>query len=349
MIKETIQKVVRGIDLTEEESKQVFDEIMSGKTTQAQIGSFLTALRLKGETVDEITGAAKIMREMAINIDVSTTVDIDREEINIDEETVLDTCGTGGSGTNTFNISTACSFVVAGCGVKVAKHGNRSASSQCGSADVIEELDVNLNLSPDKVAECVREIGIGFLYAPLFHSAMKNAIGPRREIGIRTIFNIVGPLTNPARANVQVLGVYEDRLTEIMANVLKNLGTKHAFVVHGLDTLDEVTITGQTKVSELKNNEIETYYIKPQDFGIPVADLKDIRGGDVRENAQIILDILKGGKGSKRDIVLLNSSFALVAAVKARDLDEGIKIAEESIDSGMAFKKLKLLKKFTNK
>lgn len=348
MIKNAIKKVVEGTSLTQEEATDVFNEIMSGKVTEAQIGSFLTALRLKGETVDEITGAATIMRKMADSIDVTASIDIDREEINIDEETILDTCGTGGSGTNTFNISTACAFVVAGCGVKVAKHGNKSVSSQCGSADVIEELGINLDLPPKKVEDCVKKIGIGFLYAPLFHSAMKNAIGPRREIGIRTIFNIVGPLTNPAGANAQVLGVYEDKLTNVMAKVLRNLGTKYAFVVHGLDTLDEVTITGQTKITELKNKKIKTYYVKPQDFDLPVAELEDIRGGDVSENAQTILNILKGEKGPKRDIVLLNSALALVAAVKARDFNEGMKLARESIDSEKAYKKLEALREYTN-
>lgn len=349
MIKNAIKKVVEGIHLSQEEATVVFDEIMEGKATEAQIGAFLTALRLKGETVEEITGAAKIMRKMANSIDVKASIDIDREEINIDEETILDTCGTGGSGTNTFNISTACSFVVAGCGVKVAKHGNKSVSSQCGSADVIEELGVNLDLPPREVEKCVKEIGIGFLYAPLFHSAMKNAIGPRRQIGIRTIFNIVGPLTNPAGANAQVLGVYEDKLTEVMAKVLRNLGSRYAFVVHGLDTLDEVTITGQTKITELKNKEIKTYYVKPQDFDLPVAELEDIRGGNASQNAKTISNILEGEKGPKRDIVLLNSAVALVASVEARDFEEGIKLAKESIDSGKAYHKLEALREFTNR
>ncbi len=348
MIKEAIRKVVEGFDLTEKEAKDVFNEIMSGKASQAQIGSFLTALRLKGETIEEITGAARIMRKMATNIDVTASVDIDREEINMDEETIIDTCGTGGSGTNTFNISTACAFVVAGCDVKVSKHGNRSVSSQCGSADVIEQLGINLDLPPEKVADCIKKIGIGFLYAPLFHLAMKNAIGARKEIGIRTIFNIIGPLTNPAGANAQVLGVYEEKLTEIMAHVLRNLGVRYAFVVHGLDTLDEVTITGQTKITELKNKEIVTYYIKPQDFGIPVAMLDDLKGGDAKKNAEIILNVLKGEKGPKRDIVLLNSAFALVSSVKARDVKEGIEKAKECIDSGMALNKLEQLKEYTN-
>lgn len=347
-IKEAIQKVIQGIDLVENEMAEVFDQIMSGKTSDAQIGSFLTALRLKGETVQEITGAAKIMRKKAIKLDVATSVDIDREDINIDEETIIDTCGTGGSGTNIFNISTVCAFIVAGSGVKVAKHGNRSVSSQCGSADVLRELGVNLDLAPEKVAICIKRIGIGFLYAPLYHGAMKYAIGPRREIGIRTIFNILGPLTNPAGANAQVLGVYDEHLTDIIACVLKNLGTRHAFVVHGMDTLDEITITAQTKISELKNNEVSTYYIKPQDFDIPLATLEDIRGGDAKENAKIIMDVLSGKKGPKRDVVLLNSAAALVAARKAHDFKEGIILAIEVIDSKKALSKLVQLKKLSH-
>jgi len=347
-IKEAIQELIQNIDLTEKQMQEVFNQIMSGKAKDSQIGAFLTALRLKGETVDEITAAAKIMRKKVLRLDLKTSVDIDREDINIDKETILDTCGTGGSGTNTFNISTACAFVVAGCGVTVAKHGNRSVSSQCGSADVLNELGVNLDLTADKTAECIRKIGIGFLFAPLYHSAMKYAIGPRREIGIRTIFNILGPLTNPANANAQVLGVYEEHLVETMADVLKNLGCRFAFVVHGLDTLDEITITGPTKVAELKNNEINTYYIKPQDFDIPVADLEDIKGGNAKENAKIIIDVLSGQRGPKRDVVLLNSAAALVAAVKARDFKEGIKLAADSIDSNKAIAKLEQLKKITH-
>ena len=337
-IKEAIQRLIEGIDLTEEQMQGVFEQIMSGKATDAQIGAFLTALRLKGETVEEITGAAKIMRKKAAKL----------EDININQEIILDTCGTGGSGTNTFNISTTCAFVVAGCGVKVAKHGNRSISSQCGSADVLNELGINLDLPPEKVAECIKRIGIGFLYAPLFHSAMKHVLGPRRELGIRTIFNVLGPLTNPANANTQVLGVYEEKLVEVIANVLKNLGSRFAFVVYGLDGLDEITITGPTKISELRNNEVNTYYIKPQDFDIPPAQLEDIKGGDVKENAKIIIEVLSGKKGPKRDVVLLNSAAALVAADKARDFKEGIKLASDSIDSKRALRKLEELKEITH-
>lgn len=341
IIKEAIQKVIQGIDLTEDEMTSVFDQIMSGETSDAQIGSFLTALRLKGETVQEITAAAKIMRKKAIKLDVRTSVDVD-------EEAIVDTCGTGGSGTNTFNVSTTSAFVVAGCGVKVAKHGNKSVSSQCGSADVLGELGINLDLAPEKVTECIKKVGIGFLYAPLFHGAMKYAIGPRREIGIRTIFNILGPLTNPAGADAQVLGVYAEHLTETLAHVLKNLGTRHAFIVHGMDNLDEITITNQTKVSELKNKQVKTYYIKPEDFNIPPAKLKDIQGGDVKENAKIVMDVLGAKKGPRQDIVLLNSAAALVAANKASDFKEAIALARKSIDSKSALEKLMQLKKISH-
>ncbi len=348
-IKEALQKIIKPRNLTEEETRDVFEQIMSGKATDAQIGSFITALRLKGETVDEITGAAKIMRSKAVKLDVSAGVDLDTEDINVDEETIIDTCGTGGSGTNTFNVSTVCAFVVAGCGLKVAKHGNKSVSSQCGSADVLKELGIKIDLEPRKAAQCVKKIGIGFLYAPLYHGAMKYAIGPRKEIGIRTIFNVLGPLTNPAGANCQVLGVYSDSLTELMAKVLKNLGIKSAFVVCALDTLDEITITGKTRISELKNNRINTYDIKPQDFNLKTYTLDEIKGGNAKDNAKIIMDVLNGKDGAKRDIVLLNSAAALVAGNLARDFNEGISIAAEAIDSKKALKKFEELKEISNR
>ena len=349
MIKEAIGKVVKCENLAEEEAIQVMEEIMSGKATDAQIGAFITALRMKGETVEEITGCAKVMRAKAAKIDVRPEVDIDRDEINVDWETIVDTCGTGGTGTNTFNISTTTAFVVAGCGVRVAKHGNKGVSSSCGSADVVQGLGVNLDVPPEVVAKCVREIGIGFLYAPLFHGAMKYAIGPRREIGLRTIFNILGPLTNPAGATAQVLGVYDGGLTEMMAQVLNNLGVKRAFVVYGLDTLDEITITGPTKVSELIDKKVETYFIRPEDFGLPVSHPSEIKGGEVKENVEIVYSVLKGKKGAQRNVVLLNASAALVAAGKAPDFREGIALAEDSIDSGRALEKLELLKEYTTR
>lgn len=336
MIKEAISKVVDGFDLVRDEMIVCMNEIMTGEATPAQIASFLTALRLKGETVEEITGAAMVMREKATKIELSG-------------ETVIDTCGTGGSGTNTFNISTASAFVVSGAGLKVAKHGNRAVSSQCGSADVLKALGVNIDVAPDKVKECIEKIGIGFLFAPLFHGAMKYAIEPRREIGIRTIFNILGPLTNPAGASCQVLGVYSKDLTEVIASVLKNLGTKRAFVVHGLDSLDEITIADKTKITELKDKKIKTFYIKPQDFKMKKASLKDIRGGSPKENAEIIKEILAGKKGPRQDVVLLNSAAALVAGGFASDFKKGIKLANESIESGRGVVKLDKLIEFTNK
>lgn len=350
MIREAIAKVVNFENLTEKEAIEVMTEIMSGQATESQISSYITALRMKGETVEEITGSAKVMREFSEKIEVKGPhISIDRDEINIDWETIVDTCGTGGDKTHTFNISTCCAFVVAACGIVVAKHGNRAVSSKCGSADVIEALGITLDLPIAKVEECLNTIGIGFLYAPAFHSAMKYAINPRRQIGIRTIFNLLGPLTNPARATAQVIGVYDGNLTEKIANVLKKLGSKHSFVIYGQDCMDEVSITSPTKVSELYKDEIKTYTIRPEDFGFKSASLEDIKGGDAQENAQIIISILKGEKGPRRDIVVLNSSIALVASDKAKDFKEGIKIAEDAIDSGRALKKLELLKEFTKK
>ncbi|MDP3804544.1 MAG: anthranilate phosphoribosyltransferase [Candidatus Omnitrophota bacterium] len=335
MIREAIEKAVNRINLSEGEIREVFDEIMSGKAAQSQIGSFLTALRMKGETVDEITGAAKVMREKSVHINVG--------------EAVVDTCGTGGSKANTFNISTTAAFVVAGCGLKVAKHGNRGSSSLCGSADVLEALGVRLDTSPELVERCIREVGMGFMYAPLFHGAMKHAVGPRKEIGIRTIFNILGPLSNPANAASQVLGVYDAALTEVMAGVLKNLGVRRAFVVHGMDGLDEITITGETKISELNDGKITTYVVTPEKFGLKEAALEDIKGGSAKENAEILLSILKGSPGSMRDIVLLNSSAALVCGFKAKDFKDGVKLAKGAIDSGKALDRLQKMIEFTNR
>ena len=350
MIKEAIEKVVKKIDLSEKEMADVFNEIMSGKATYAQIGSFVTALRMKGETVEEITGAAKVMREKSVRLSVGRSlVDIDRDDINIDEETIVDTCGTGGTGTNTFNISTTVAFVVAGCGLKVAKHGNRGASSMCGSADVLEALGVRLDVGPDMVQRSILEIGIGFMYAPLFHSAMRYAIEPRREIGIRTIFNMLGPLSNPANATSQVMGVYAASLTEVMASVLKNLGLKRAFVVYGMDTLDEITITGKTKITELKDGKIKTYYVTPEKFGMKRGRLDDIEGGDAHENSAIVMSVLRGERSPRRDVVLLNAAAALISGFKAKDFKSGIKLASQSIDSGRALDKLLKLIELTNR
>jgi anthranilate phosphoribosyltransferase len=350
MLKMGIQKIVDGKDLSEEEMEAAMEVIMSGRATPAQIGAFITALRLKGETIEEITGAARVMRRKATRIAVDNSlVSIDREDINLDLETIVDTCGTGGDGTNTFNVSTTTAFVVAGCGLRVAKHGNRSVSSQCGSADVIETLGVKLDVPSKVVEECLSQVGIGFLFAPALHGAMKYAIEPRKEIGIRSIFNILGPLTNPARANVQVLGVYDKKLTAVLAAVLNRLGSRSAFVVYGEDSLDEISITGRTFVSELKNGEVSTYTVEPEDFGLPRASMEEVKGGDAQENAQIVLSVLSGEPGAKRDIVLLNAAAALVAAGRAVDFNEGIKQAAEAIDSGKALKKLEALKELTNR
>jgi anthranilate phosphoribosyltransferase len=349
MLKQAIQKVVNRSNLTEQEMEAAMEVIMTGQATPAQIGSFITALRLKGETIEEITGAARVMRQKATRIQAhEASVSIDRDEINLDLETVVDTCGTGGDGTNTFNVSTTTAFVVAGCGLRVAKHGNRSVSSLCGSADVIEKLGVKLDVPPAVVEKCLNEVGIGFLYAPALHGAMKYAIGPRREIGIRSIFNILGPLTNPAGANVQVLGVYKKELTPVLAEVLGNLGSRSAFVVYGEGSLDEISIIGKTQVSELKDGQVTTYSIEPEDFGLPRADLNDIRGGDAEENAGIVLSVLQGEKGARRDIVLLNAAAALVAAGRAADFSDGITQAAESIDTGRALEKLEGMKRITN-
>jgi anthranilate phosphoribosyltransferase len=335
MIKEAISKIVDGQNLSQEETAATMMEIMSGDATPAQIASFITALRIKGETVDEITGCAIVMREKVTPIKAQTDL-------------LIDTCGTGGDGAHTFNISTTAALVAAGAGLHIAKHGNRSVSSKSGSADVLKSLGVNIEADAETVARCIDEVGIGFLFAPLLHPAMKYAIGPRREIGIRTIFNILGPLTNPAGAQVQVLGVYSADLTERLANVLKNLGSKHVFVVHGSDGLDEITITGKTYVSELAGGEVKSYVIDPEDFMMSKADISSLVGGTAEENARITLDILKGEKGPRRDIVLLNSAATIMAGGKAANLIEGIQIAAESIDSGKALDKLNMLREATN-
>ncbi|MFP3868565.1 MAG: anthranilate phosphoribosyltransferase [Desulfobacteraceae bacterium] len=344
MLKEAILKVVTRQDLTEAEMTQAMESIMSGGASDAQIAAFITALRMKGETVAEITAAARVMRAKAIPIPVGDhLVDLDRDEINIDRETIVDTCGTGGDATQTFNVSTTTAFVVAAAGLKVAKHGNRAVSSRCGSADVIEALGINLALTPEQVAQCIAEIGIGFLFAPALHGAMRYAIGPRREIGIRTIFNILGPLTNPARANIQVLGVYDPNLTEPLAQVLGNLGCRRAFVVYGEGSFDEFSIIGPTRVSELRDGQVSTYMITPEELGLKRARLEDIKGGDVFENAHIIRRVLGGEDGPRQDMVALNAAAALVAAGLAADLPAGVAQAQEIIRSGRALAKVEAL------
>jgi anthranilate phosphoribosyltransferase len=335
MIKEALIKVVNNGNLTESDMMNVMDEIMEGKATSAQIASFITALRIKGETVAEVTGAARIMRQKATRIDARASV-------------IVDTCGTGGDGRNTFNISTTAAFVVAAAGLTVAKHGNRAVSSGCGSADVLEALGVNIGVGPEIVEECIQQIGIGFLFAPRLHGAMKYAIGPRREIGIRTIFNMLGPLTNPAGATSQLIGVYDPQLTETFAGVLKNLGTKRAYVVHGSDGLDEATITGETRVSELKDGLISTYNICAADLFGDTHPAESILGGDATVNAQITRAILSGEDGPRRQIVLLNAALAIMAGDLAANLREGVDIAANCIDSGKAIRKLQSLIELTN-
>jgi anthranilate phosphoribosyltransferase len=334
MIKEAINLFVNNISLSEVEMAECMKEIMEGKATDAQIGAFLTALRIKGETVEEITGAARIMREKATTIKAPNGV--------------LDTCGTGGDMSHTFNISTTTALVVAGAGVPVAKHGNRSVSSQAGSADVLEALGIKIDLPPEKVEKCLFETGFGFLFAPLFHPAMKYAIGPRREMGIRTIYNILGPITNPAGAKRQILGVFADKLTGLLAMVLGNLGAVDAMVVHGEDGLDEISISNRTRVSRFKDGRVQNFYIEPENFGIRRNKIEHILGGNKEDNANITLSILNGEKGPKRDIVLMNSAVTLIVAGKTEDFKIALSMAADSIDSGRALKKLEDVKRVSN-
>jgi anthranilate phosphoribosyltransferase len=311
------------------EMEAAMEEIMSGKATSAQIGSFLTALKMKGETIAEITGAANVMRRKAIPVHVEDN-----------GRPLLDTCGTGGDGSGTFNISTTVAFILAGAGVRVAKHGNRSISSSCGSADVLQELGASLDRTPEDVARCINETGFGFLFAPLHHVAMKHAIGPRREMGIRTIFNLLGPLTNPASASYQLLGVYDPDLTEPLAQALHGLGTRSAMVVHGLDGLDEVSISAPTKVSHLKDGNVATSTIDPRQIGMEFCDRREIKGGTAEENALHLRAVLNGEQGPRRQVSLLNAAAAFVVTGLAGDLAEGMSLAAQSVDSGAARRKL---------
>ncbi len=330
MIKEAISKVVNRHNLSMSQTEDVMNEIMSGQATPAQIASFITALRIKGETAEEIAGCARIMQQNALHV-------------NPQRLDVVDTCGTGGDATGTFNISTTVAFVAAGAGLGVAKHGNRSVSSQCGSADLMETLGIKIDLKPEQVARCVDEVGIGFCFAPLFHPAMKYATPVRQEIALRTVFNVLGPLANPARAKRQLVGVYAEELTEILADVLHMLKSERAFVVHGADGLDELSTTGINRVSELCDGQVITYKLDPAEYGLMKASLKDLAGGTVQENAGITREILSGEGGPRRDIVLLNAAVVLLAGDKAQDIKEGLEIAAESIDSGAAFKKIEEL------
>jgi anthranilate synthase/phosphoribosyltransferase len=336
-IKTAISKVMSGDSLDIDEADEVMSQIMEGEATPAQIGAYLMALRMKGETVEEVTGSARAMRRAAIPVQTATP-----------PEELVDVVGTGGDGVGTFNISTTAAFVVAGAGQKVAKHGNRAASSKSGSADVLASLGVNIDISPDQVARAIDEVGIGFMFAVKHHPAMKHAIGPRRELGVRTVFNILGPLTNPAGAKSLTVGVYDGDLTEPLAKVLGELGNRSAFVVHGHGGLDELTTTGPNKVSRLKDGQVTTEMLDPGDYGFTRASLAELKGGSADENAQITRDILSGeSNGARRDVVVLNAATALVASGKAADLAEGIKLANQSIDSGAATQVLNNFVAFT--
>jgi anthranilate phosphoribosyltransferase len=334
MFKDYLATIISRTDLNESQMAEMMAEIFDGKTTDAQVGAMMAALATKGETFEELAGAARAMRKKAHRIQAAVTP-------------VVDTCGTGGDGLKTFNISTTTAFVVAGCGVTVAKHGNRSVSSKCGSADVLETLGIKLDTDPEVVEEAVQEIGIGFLFAPLYHSAMRHVGKARMEIGLRSIFNMLGPLTNPAGANCQLLGVFAPQLTEMFAEALRLLGAKSAFVVHGHDGLDEISVCAPTRVSQLEKDMIRTYDIYPEQYFGRLAEPDQMTGGDPEENAAITRTILTGGNGPKRDVVLLNTAAALVACQKAADLKTGIALAEQAIDSGAAMGKLEALVAYT--
>ncbi|MBF0400221.1 MAG: anthranilate phosphoribosyltransferase [Magnetococcales bacterium] len=323
-IQAAIRQLIDGQNLTQEQARAVTEQIMSGQATDAQIGAYLVALRLKGETVDEITGAALAMRAKALPLTLPGT-------------TAVDTCGTGGDAAGTFNISTTAAFVVAAQGVVVAKHGNRAISSKSGSADLLLALGVNIEAELPVVQRCLTEVGIGFLFAPRFHSAMRHVAGPRRELAVRTLFNLLGPLTNPANAAFQLVGLFADHWVKPIAQVLGRLGVQHALVVHGADGLDEITTTSHTTVAELdEQGQVTTYTLEPEQFGLPRAQLADLQGGDAATNATISRQILEGAKGPQRDIVLLNAGAALYAARKADSIASGIELAAEAIDSGRA-------------
>ena len=335
MIQEAIKDLIAGADLGRAKMRAVMEQIMSGQATDAQIGAFLVALRIKGETIDEIAGGAEVMREKATPI-VTVRPDL------------IDTCGTGGDDSGTFNISTTVAFVACGAGLAVAKHGTRSISSQCGSSDVLTALGVNIEATPEKVGECIDEVGIGFLFAIALHGAMKHAIGPRRELATRTVFNILGPLTNPAGAKRQLLGVFDGALTEALAGVLRELGSERALVVHGSDGLDEITLTGPTQVSELRDGQISTHQIHPGDFGLQTVAAEALKGGDADYNARILREVLDGKEGPQRDVVLLNAAAAMVVGGLAEDITAGLEVARASIDSGKARQALDRLVEVSN-
>jgi anthranilate phosphoribosyltransferase len=345
MITEALQQVANHRrSLTREQARQLMSAILAGQATDAQIAALLVALHMKGETVEEIVGFAEAIRAAAAPLAIhNSTLDVSGTE----RDALVDTCGTGGDASNTFNISTATSFVVAGAGVRVAKHGNRSVSSKCGSADVMEALGVNINLPPARLSACLEQVGIAFLFAPSMHSAMKYVQPARRELRLRTVFNLLGPLTNPARASAQVVGVYSRDLVEKVAQALSMLGLKRALVVHGSDGLDEITISGVTYVSEVRNGSVASYEVSPEQFGLARASLEALTGGDAQANAEIIQAILAGENSPKRDVVLLNAAAALVAAGRADSMAEALPVATQSLDHGAASAKLRALVRFT--
>lgn len=336
VLTETLAKVVDGHEIDDREAEAAMAEIMRGEATQAQIGAFLVALRMRGETVQEIEGFARAMRDNCISI-------------RSRHRDLVDTCGTGGDALDTFNISTGAALVAAAAGVPIAKHGNRSVSSECGSADVLMELGVRIDLEPEQVEACLDEVGIGFLFAPALHPAMKHAIGPRRELGLRTVFNILGPLTSPAGAERQLLGVFDAELTEMMAETLGRLGSTHALVVHGLDGLDELSTLGPTQVAELCDGEVSTYTVEPEQFGLPRATAEDLAGGDPEQSAQVLVEAISGEGGARRDIVLLNAGAAIYVGGTCADLAEGIEMAAQAIDDDSAQEKLAALRDATQR
>jgi len=331
--------------LSREEARVVMTEVLTGECTDAQIAALLVALHMKGETVEEIVGFAEAIRAAATSLQLhkDSTLDVSGTE----RDALVDTCGTGGDASGTFNISTATAFVAAGAGVRVAKHGNRSVTSKCGSADVMEALGVNINLPPARLAACLEQVGIAFLFAPAMHSAMKYVQPARRELRLRTVFNLLGPLTNPAGATCQVVGVYSDDLVEKLAEALSMLGLHRALVVHGSDGLDEITITGPTRIGEVREGRVQTYEVTPEEFGLPRATLDDISGGDAALNASLIRDVLAGNNSARRDVVLLNAAAALVAAGRADHLRDAVPLAAKAIDSGAALNKLEALITFS--
>jgi len=335
-VKKMLANIVAGIDLSLDEASHITEEMVSGNMTEAQIGAFMTGMTMKGVKVQELSGIASVLLKKAKTI----------PEMSIE---LTDTCGTGGDSSGSFNISTASAFVAAGAGVSIAKHGNRSITSKSGSADLLEKLNIKIDLSPEDAALCIEECGFAFLFAPNYHSAFKNIMGPRRQVGFRTLFNIIGPLINPARVKQQVIGVFAPELTELVAGALNELGVKRAFVVHGDSGLDEISLTGTTKVTEVKDGWVKTYYFDPQDYGFEYCKLEDLKGGDAEENANMIMRILQGAKGPHRDVVVLNAAAAIVVSGIAKDFAAGIALAKSSLDSGAALARLESVVEFSKR